>query len=77
MQLAIPTTRPFSFAQTLAFIDRFPPCRGDYVATPTSLTAAVCVGSTPIAFTLRAARRTIRTDRADTGESLSVELSAS
>ncbi|NVB77168.1 MAG: hypothetical protein HOV81_02130, partial [Kofleriaceae bacterium] len=40
-------------------------------------TAAVCVGSTPIAFTLRAARRTIRTDRADAGESLAVELSAS
>src|SRR6185369_5175446 len=56
MRLAISTTEPFSFAQTLAFIERFPPCRDEYVMTKTSLTAAISVGGKPYAFTLRDGR---------------------
>ena len=53
MQLAIPTTQPFSFAQTLAFLRRFPPCQRQYVIDDTSLTAALTVEGRAIAFTLR------------------------
>jgi DNA-3-methyladenine glycosylase II len=52
MQLALPTTQPFSFTQTLAFIRRFPPCQGDYLVTDDSLTAAVSVGGAAHAFTI-------------------------
>jgi DNA-3-methyladenine glycosylase II len=52
MQLAIPTTQPFSFAQTLAFLDRFPPCRGEYLIEDNRLTAAICVGGKAHAFSL-------------------------
>ena len=51
-QLQIQT--PFSFDQTLAFIRRFPPCRGDYVVTDDSVTCAVTVGDRPTWFTIRA-----------------------
>jgi DNA-3-methyladenine glycosylase II len=53
MQLSIATKQPFSFAQTLAFVRRFPPCQGDYVVTDDSITAAVSVGGIARAFTLR------------------------
>jgi DNA-3-methyladenine glycosylase II len=52
MQLAIPTTKPFSFDQTLAFLARFPPCKGEYLVEDGRLTAAISVGGTPHAFTL-------------------------
>lgn len=54
MRLSIPVTQPFSFAQTLAFLRRFPPCRGDHVLTDDSLTAAVSVRGIARAFTLHA-----------------------
>jgi len=53
MQLSIPTTAPFSFAQSLAFIRRFPPCRGDYLIDDDSVTAAVAIDDRAYAFTLR------------------------
>jgi DNA-3-methyladenine glycosylase II len=53
MQLTIPTKRPFSFAQTLAFMRRFPPCQTQYVLGDDSLTAALAAGGKPIAFRLR------------------------
>lgn len=52
MQLAIPTSRPFSFSQTLAFLERFPPCRGEYLVEGQALTAVVSVSGKPHAFTL-------------------------
>jgi DNA-3-methyladenine glycosylase II len=52
MQLAITTTKPFSFAQTLAFLQRFPPCRGDYILTADSITAAVAIGDRAVPFEL-------------------------
>ncbi len=54
MRLSIPVTQPFSFAQTIAFVRRFPPCQGDYVVTDDSITAAVSVRGIARAFTLRA-----------------------
>jgi DNA-3-methyladenine glycosylase II len=50
--MRISTSQPFSFAQTLAFARRFPPCRHQLVVRDDSLTAAVVVGGRPIAFTL-------------------------
>jgi DNA-3-methyladenine glycosylase II len=54
MQLSIAAKQPYSFAQTVAFLRRFPPCQGDYVITDDSITAAVSVRGTAHAFTLRA-----------------------
>lgn len=54
MKLPLPTRAPFSFSQTLAFVRRFPPCRGQYVVTDDALTAAVVVAGRPTAFTVRA-----------------------
>ncbi|MEO8699781.1 MAG: hypothetical protein ABI867_07045 [Kofleriaceae bacterium] len=53
MNFAIPTKQPFSFAQTLAFIRRFPPCQGDYVLDADTLTAAIAVDDRAVPFTLR------------------------
>jgi DNA-3-methyladenine glycosylase II len=53
MHLTIPTSRPFSFAQTLAFARRFPPCRHQLALDATSLATAFVVGGRPIAVTLR------------------------
>jgi len=54
MQLSIAPTKPFSFAQTFAFLRSFPPCQGDYVVSDESITAAVSVGGIARPFTLRA-----------------------
>src|SRR4051812_21747194 len=53
MQIAIPTSKPFSFAQTLAFLERFPPCKGDFVLEKDALTAAVSISGRTYTFTLR------------------------
>jgi hypothetical protein len=53
MQLSIASKQPFSFAQTIAVVRRFPPCQGEYVVTDDSLTAAVSVGGIARSFTLR------------------------
>lgn len=55
MQLAIPTAKPFSFDQTLAFLDRFEPCRGEYLVEDGTLTAAISIGGKPHPFTLAGA----------------------
>jgi DNA-3-methyladenine glycosylase II len=53
MNIALRTRKPFSFAQTVAFVRRFPPCQGDYLVTDDAITAAVTVGGRARAFTLR------------------------
>ena len=62
MRLSLPVTQPYSFAQTVAFLRRFPPCQGDHVITDDSITAAVSVRGIARAFTLRA------------GDQLTIEL---
>jgi DNA-3-methyladenine glycosylase II len=52
----IATTKPFSFAQTLMFIRRFPPCQGEYLLGEDSLTAAVALDGRAVPFTLRGDR---------------------
>jgi DNA-3-methyladenine glycosylase II len=47
---------PFSFSQTLAFIERFPPCRDACVMTDQALTSAVAIDGRAHAFTLREQR---------------------
>jgi DNA-3-methyladenine glycosylase II len=47
---------PFSFAQTLAFISAFPPCRDACVLADTSLSSAVAIGGRAHPFTLRERR---------------------
>lgn len=53
MQLSLAVKQPYSFAQTVGFLRRFPPCSGDYVLTDDSITAAVSVRGIARAFTLR------------------------
>jgi len=53
MNISIPTRKPFSFAQTLAFVRHFPPCQGDYLLTDDSITAAVSVCGRALPFTIR------------------------
>jgi DNA-3-methyladenine glycosylase II len=65
MQRTIPTRQPFSFAQSLTFIRRFPPCQGDYVLTDDSLTAAVCIAGEAVPFTLSETAGTLRVELAD------------
>jgi DNA-3-methyladenine glycosylase II len=52
MKLPLVAKPPFSFAQTLTFIRRFPPCQGQYVLTGDTLTAAVTVDGGPTWFTI-------------------------
>lgn len=52
MRHLLPTIAPFSFAQTLAFIRRFPPCQGEYLVADDAVTAAVMLGAEPVAFTI-------------------------
>lgn len=54
MQYAIATARPFSFAQSLAFIRRFPAVRDEYLVTADAVTAAVALDGRAVPFTLRA-----------------------
>jgi hypothetical protein len=52
MQLSIAVKQPFSFARTVDFLRRFPPCQGDYLVTDDTITAAVVVGGIARAFTV-------------------------
>ena len=54
MRLSLAVKQPYSFAQTVAFLRRFPPCQGDYLITDDAITAAVSVRGIARAFTLRA-----------------------
>lgn len=60
MQVSLPVVRPFSLRQTIAFLRRFPPCRGDYLLTDDSITAAVTISADG-----RGVPFTIRGDRGD------------
>ncbi len=53
MRHLLPTTAPFSFAQTLAFLRRFPPCQGEYLVEEDAVTAAVTLDGEAVAFTIR------------------------
>ena len=53
MRTTLPTREPFSFDQTVAFIQRFPPCHGEYLVEDDSLTAAVTVGDRAVPLTIR------------------------
>jgi DNA-3-methyladenine glycosylase II len=52
----IATTKPFSFAQALLFVRRFPPCQGDFVLGDDSLTGVVALSGRAVPFTLRGDR---------------------
>src|SRR5690242_6365934 len=52
MKLTIVVKQPFSFAQSLAFIRRFPPCLAQTHVTETSVSAAVAIGGRAWPFTL-------------------------
>jgi DNA-3-methyladenine glycosylase II len=52
MKLSLTVKKPFSFAQTVAFLRSFPPCQGDHVLTDHSITAAVSVGGIARLFTI-------------------------
>jgi DNA-3-methyladenine glycosylase II len=54
MQYTLATARPFSFAQSLAFIRRFPAVRHEYLVTADAVTAAVALDGRAVPFTLRA-----------------------
>ncbi|MDB4959519.1 MAG: DNA-3-methyladenine glycosylase [Myxococcales bacterium] len=53
MKLTVVTQKPFSFAQTLTFMKRFPPCQAETIITDDSVTAAVSIGGRAWPFTLR------------------------
>src|SRR5262245_23585048 len=56
MKLPLPVAEPFSLAQSIAFLRRFPPCRADYILDDDAITAAVSIGGTPYVFTIRGDR---------------------
>ena len=59
MKLTIITREPFSFDQTLTFIQRFPPCQAETVVTGDSVSAAVSIGGRAWPFTLRGNRHLV------------------
>jgi DNA-3-methyladenine glycosylase II len=65
MPVALPVCHPFSFAQSLAFLQRFPPCQHDYLLTADSLTAAVTIDRRPVPFTIRGLQQPTVADAAD------------
>jgi DNA-3-methyladenine glycosylase II len=52
MPSALPVVQPFSLRQSLTFLGRFPPCRGEYVLDEASVTAAVSIDGRAIPFTI-------------------------
>ncbi|HEY8597755.1 MAG TPA: hypothetical protein VIL85_04950 [Thermomicrobiales bacterium] len=46
-------TPPFDLAQTLAFLDGFPPLRGEQTIAPRTLTKAIMVNGQPLGFQVR------------------------
>jgi DNA-3-methyladenine glycosylase II len=56
MMVTLDVKAPFSFAQTLAFVSRFAPCRDACVMADNKLTSAVAIGGRAHAFTLREQR---------------------
>jgi DNA-3-methyladenine glycosylase II len=74
MKLALPTRQPFSFAQTLAFVNRFAPCRDECVLAPDALTAALVIAGKPVAFTLRAHGNHVELEAPAEGNGIDREL---
>lgn len=52
MRHLLATQAPFSFAQTVTFLRRFPPCQGDYIIEDAAITAAVTFDGDALAFTI-------------------------
>lgn len=52
MRHLLATTAPFSFAQSLAFMRRFPPCQGELLVEEDAVTAAVTIDGAAVAFTI-------------------------
>jgi len=52
MKLSVPVRAPFSFAHALAFLRRFPPCRGEYLIDDDAITAAVTLDGRAVPFTI-------------------------
>lgn len=67
MRHSLPTRAPFSFAQSLAFIRRFPPNHGEYVIGADSITAAIAIGHRAVPFTARV-RGAVDAVEIETGE---------
>ena len=61
MQHAFSPKQPFSFDQTIAFVQAFPPCRGDYAIADDSITVALAIDGS-------AKTATIRKDRIETSD---------
>lgn len=53
MRHPLATQAPFSFARTLAFLRRFPPCQGEYLIEDDAITAAVTIDGEAVPFTIR------------------------
>lgn len=60
MRHHVPTRTPFSLGQSLAFIERFPPNRDEFVIERDSITAALAIGDRAVPFTVRASSEPIR-----------------
>ncbi len=65
MRITIPTRQPFSFAQTLSFMARFPPCQQATILTGDAVTAAVAIGGRAWPFTIREVRGKVVVDVPD------------
>lgn len=65
MHLHAPVRAPFSFAQSLAFIGRFAPCRDAVVLDHDAVTTAVAIGGRAVPFTVRAAPAGLAIEVAD------------
>lgn len=72
MRTPLSTTQPFSFAQTVAFVRRFPPCQGEYIIDDDALTAAVAIGDRAVPLTIRRRGRAleVETPRAEDAASV-------
>src|SRR4051812_26799422 len=53
MRTTLPTSAPFSFDQSIAFIRRFLPCSSDYLVTDDALTAAVTIRGRAVPLTVQ------------------------
>jgi DNA-3-methyladenine glycosylase II len=64
MRTQLPTRKPYSFDQTVAFIRRFPPCQGEYLVQDNSLTAAVTVGDRAVPLTIHRTGKALEVETA-------------
>lgn len=65
MRHLVPIRAPFSFAQSLRFIERFPPNRTEYVIEPDAVTAAMTVDGRAVPVTVRAVKASAKAKDAE------------